>query len=165
MNFVWFQKHICYWIYQYMFRNQYHMINPCLSTTNDSIITCVNHIYLLCVTWNKMSCALICYSKNSPKLATFRVSLQWVLSGVIEYVHPRNPLRTIKMTICNHQADSPTLCVVWCLILWFASLERKYTVLLDTKCPYWDHLSLNSTDPSLQWTWDVKSNPLLEFFR
>ena len=34
----------------------------------------------------------------------------------------------IKVTICNHHVQSPgwqpTLCVVWCLICWFASLEK-----------------------------------------
>ena len=32
-------------------------------------------------------------------------------------------MRKIKVAICSHQADSP-LCVAWCLIWWFASLEK-----------------------------------------
>ena len=34
--------------------------------------------------------------------------------------------------------------VVWCLIWWFASIEKS-TVIHDTENPYWDQVSLNST--------------------
>ena len=38
------------------------------------------------------------------------------------YLH--KPLRKIKVTICNHQAHWPSLCVAWCLIHWFVSWEK-----------------------------------------
>ena len=51
---------------------------------------------------------------------------------------PHKPLR--KIQTCNHQADSPLLCVAWCLIWWFASLEKVWPYmtpngLTEARCP------------------------------
>ena len=56
-----------------------------------------------------------------------------------------NPLRKIKVAICNHQADSPLY--VWHDV-WAGDLQiYKSMVIHDTECPYWDHVSLNNTNP------------------
>ena len=69
--------------------------------------------------------------------------------------YPLKPLRKIKVTICNHQAD--TLCVAWCLIWWFASLEKSMAIH-DTKYPYWDQVSLNNTPTLFMFSESVHIN-------
>ena len=55
------------------------------------------------------------------------------------YTYPHKPLRKIKVTICNHQADSP-------LYVWTDVWSGDWKVLeTDTEGPYWDQVSLNDT--------------------
>ena len=36
-------------------------------------------------------------------------------------------------------------CVAWCLIWWFAGLEKVWSyVIIDTECPYWDQMPFNN---------------------
>ena len=52
------------------------------------------------------------------------------------HTYSHKPLMNIKVTIWNHQADSPLYVWAWCLIWWFASLQKSM-VIHDTECPYW----------------------------
>ena len=44
-------------------------------------------------------------------------------------------------------SESQQVCVTWCLIWLFTSLQLffKSMVIYDTECPYWDQVSLNNT--------------------
>ena len=72
-----------------------------------------------------------------------------VPSGAIsEYVNPYIPTYTPEEYWSDHMQTpgwQPVLCVAWCLIWLFASL-KKNIVVHDTKCPYWDQVSLNNTN-------------------
>ena len=59
------------------------------------------------------------------------------------HIYLLTPQRNIEVTICKHQL---ILCVAWCLIWLFASLEKNSMVIHDTECPYWDQVSLNNTN-------------------
>ena len=65
--------------------------------------------------------------------------------SVLTHIYPHKPLRKIKVTTCNHQADSPLyVCVMSDLVIckfW------KSMVIHDTECRYWDQVSLNNTNP------------------
>ena len=54
-----------------------------------------------------------------------------------------NPWRRLSGHL-QSPAWPPTLCVVWCLIWWFASIIKRM-VIHDTKCAYWDQVKLNNT--------------------
>ena len=60
---------------------------------------------------------------------------------IIVYQH--KPLRKIKLPSPIARLTL-TLLVAWCLIWWFASIEKSM-VVHDTECPYWDQVSLNNT--------------------
>ena len=64
--------------------------------------------------------------------------------GSATHTCPHNSLRKIKVTICYYQVQ-PKLLVAWCMLWWFASKE-KGVVILNTKCPNWDNVSLNNTE-------------------
>ena len=62
-------------------------------------------------------------------------------SGVIKwiYVNPYIPTQTTLQN-CGHLQSpgwQPTLCVAWCLLWWFASIEKSM-VTQDTACPFKD---------------------------
>ena len=60
--------------------------------------------------------------------------------------HWLSSCRSVKVTICNHQADNPLY--VWPDV-WSGDLQvRKSMVIRDIKCPYWDQVSLNNTNPT-----------------
>ena len=61
------------------------------------------------------------------------------------HTYPHKPQSKTKATICNHQADSPLY--VWSDLA--ISKFRKSMVIHDAKCPYWDQVSLNNTNPTL----------------
>ena len=68
--------------------------------------------------------------------------------SVLIHTYPKKALRKINWrSAVRHQADNPLynkLLVVWCLIWWFASIERSM-VTHDTECPYWDQVFLYNT--------------------
>ena len=67
--------------------------------------------------------------------------------SMLTHTYPHKPLRNIKMTICNHQTDSPLH--VWPHV-WSGDLQvYKSMVIHDTECPCWDLVSLNNTIPTL----------------
>ena len=66
--------------------------------------------------------------------------------NMLIHIYPPKPMRKTKVTICSHQADNP-LCVAWCLIWWFASLEKNM-VIHDTECPSWHKPNLISNSIS-----------------
>ena len=60
--------------------------------------------------------------------------------SMLTHTYPHKPLRKIKMTICNHQVDSP-------LHVWSDLVICKFgknMVIHDTECPYWDQVSNNT---------------------
>ena len=64
-------------------------------------------------------------------LATKRIIFIKFPSGwKSEYVNPYIPTQSLEedwsVHMQNHQADSPLLCVAWCLICWFALAYKKY---------------------------------------
>ena len=61
--------------------------------------------------------------------------------SMLTHTYLLKPLRKIKMTVCNHQADSPLY--VWSDV-WSSGLQ----VIYDTECPFWDQVSLNNTNPT-----------------
>ena len=64
--------------------------------------------------------------------------------NMLTHTYPHKPLRKIKVTICNHQADSP---LYVSSDVWFGDWRfRKRMVIHDTECPYWDQVSLNNTN-------------------
>ena len=65
--------------------------------------------------------------------------------SMLTHIYPHKLHRKIEMTI--HQADSPFY--VWPDV-WSADLHLfiKSMVMRDTKCPYWDQVSLNNTKPN-----------------
>ena len=65
--------------------------------------------------------------------------------SMLTHIYPHKPWRDIEVTICKHQADSPHY--VW-LDVWSADLHLfiKNMVIHDTKCPYWDQVSLHTTN-------------------
>ena len=66
--------------------------------------------------------------------------------SVLTHTYPHKLLRKIKVTICNHQVDSPLY--VWPDV-WSGDMQfRKSMVTHDTECPYWDQVSLNNTNPN-----------------
>ena len=77
----------------------------------------------------------------------------------VEHTYPCKPLRKIKVTICNHQADSQLyVCgLISDLVNW---KFRKSMVIHDTECPYWDQVSLNNanqTKPNpVHWTCEIQ---------
>ena len=65
--------------------------------------------------------------------------------SMLTHTYPHKPLRKNKVTICNHQADSPLN--LWPDV-WFGDCKFRNVVLHDAECPYWDQVSLNNTNPS-----------------
>ena len=63
---------------------------------------------------------------------------------MLAHTYPHKPLRKIKVTMCNHQADSQ-LCIGLMSDLVNCKF-RKIMVIHDTECPYWDQVSLNNTN-------------------
>ena len=71
------------------------------------------------------------------------------------YLH--KPTRKNKLTMCNHQADSP-LCVTSCLIWWLASLDKAWSymtlnVLTETRCHYTTQTHICNHQSTLCVTW------------
>ena len=59
-------------------------------------------------------------------------------------------MRKIKVTICNHQADSPLS--VWPDV-WSGDLQvQKSMVVHDTECPHWDRVLLNNIHLLMQYS-------------
>ena len=82
--------------------------------------------------------AIQCYERHHPHLSPLwgdKVSM-------LIHIYSHKPWRKIEVTISAKSPGwQPTLCVVWCLICWFASY-KKSMVIHDTTCPYWDQVSL-----------------------
>ena len=73
--------------------------------------------------------------KYSPILLYSSLTLLVYKVSMSTNTYPHKPLRTIKVTICNHQADtSCTICDLMSdpVICKF----RKSMVIHDTECPY-----------------------------
>ena len=93
-----------------------------------------------------------------------------ILRADSEYANPCIPMQTPE----KNQSDcmqSPgqqlALCVVWCLIWWFASLENvwSYTtpnVLTETLC-HWK-TKPNQTRPAIMRTWNVTNKQNMELY-
>ena len=66
--------------------------------------------------------------------------------SMLTHTYPNKHLRKIKVTICNHQDGSSLY--VWPNV-WSGDLKvEKSMVILDTKCPYWDQVSLKQRKPN-----------------
>ena len=77
------------------------------------------------------------WSNNS---GLFTATLEGDTGSMLTHTYPHKPLRKIDCPLCVYPG-------VWSW--WFASLEkfnplRKIMVIHDTKCPYWDQVSLNN---------------------
>ena len=81
-----------------------HHIDHVLQYIDHSVTICEHHFYLpRCNIWIWQGCISLSHS--------------WMGGTFLK------PVRVVCIILCNHQADSPP-CVVWCLIWWFASLEK-----------------------------------------
>ena len=66
-----------------------------------------------------------------------------IFQGTARWVHLGNATSELyAVTRLTAHSQELTLCVVWCLIRWSASLEEKKLVIHDAKCSYWDQMSL-----------------------
>ena len=69
--------------------------------------------------------------------------------SMLTHIYPHKPLGEIEVTICNHQADSPLYDVMMFDLV--ICKFRKTVAKHDTKCPYWDQVSLSNTNQTLEW--------------
>ena len=75
--------------------------------------------------------AVACPSIILHKLHWLDVIITWTQCQLLTFAHthPHKPLTKIKVTICNHQADSSLLFVAWCLIWWLTSLKIVWSYM------------------------------------
>ena len=90
-----------------------------------------------CITWHAL-----CGFHYALTLGGDKVSM-------LRNAYPHKALRRNKVTMCNHQADSPLY--VWPGV-WSVDLQvlKKSIVIHDTECPHWYQVSVNNTN-SMHW--------------
>ena len=84
---------------------------------------------------------------NGPNVSKCCHPLGVIKFSMLTHTYPHNTPRKIKSDHMQSPGWQPTLCVAWCQIWWFASLDKSM-VIHDTECPYWDQVSLNNTNPT-----------------
>ena len=69
-------------------------------------------------------------------------TLRYDKVSMLTHTCPHKPLMKTERTIYNRQVDSrPFTCDLSALVIY----KEKTMVIYDTKCPYWDQVSLNNT--------------------
>ena len=113
----------------------FHMVGGGATTRSETLFCREQWFWCIVYNWS----VVVWDPKDCLTLGGDKVSM-------LTLAYPHKPLRKIKVTICNHQADR-TLCVAWCLIWWIASLEKLWSSM-DTKCPYWEPGVIKQPNPN-----------------